>query len=511
MWLILLISLIGIISIGIIMAYAFNKKFGFKQRVITYDHPPKTMDMRQHLDGKTNLDGSVHDSLNNIPSEPYRMGVDCLITNGLDNHLNTNYVPNKTDIIEIYAKFNDLSGGFCGTTSNSMDRFYFGIDLGKWQIGYGSSYDRPNDADTDWHMFKLDNGVLYVDDVEVGNASTGTWAGSSDFSFILGAQKYGMGIVNYANMIIKSFKVNGEYIFAFEERSGGISYHLNSGTNGSYETPEGNGLNMHALTDAQYSRNADKGFTKSGDVHIPAKNGSSIYDVQGNRLTNPPDCVHNNWGGDISQVDDTNFLDAVIITIDGINHVLTCEIDELEHQSPVYSKRSTTGDPDEFGNMPLLFKLSSKFNEEPYSWWQLDDEENSVYYTIARTRLNGFEFPVIGLYSNSGGDVISVNYESVWIQNGQLTPLSYSNYLALYSGKNSNAIKWITNPITSECFVKEHATYNQDTMNEFDLGELNTLKTFHGETSCGKFPDFVIHDGKYVIEDGQYVMYSGTI
>ncbi|MCK5814296.1 MAG: hypothetical protein KAH03_08555, partial [Cocleimonas sp.] len=458
MWLTLLISLVGLIIIGIIMYCTFNKKFGFKQKVITNEHPPKTTLIRQHCNGNSDLDGTMRDNLDIIPSNPIRNAVSCLHTNGVDNYFDTKYTPLKTDVIEIYGKFNDLTQSFSGTTSSNNDRFYFGIDQGKWQIGYGSVYNRSNDADTNWHHFKLDNGLMYVDGTVVANALIGMWVGQPEFTYKLGAQQNSTGIQSFGDMTISSFKVNGVDIFAFEEVAEAIAYNLNSGTNGTYEFTTGTIADMHTTVDGIYSRNADKGFTKSGTVYIPAKTDSDIYDVQGNRLTNPPNCVHNGWEGANQQKASGAIIDAVKCIVNGVEHTL--HVGELEvYGYPTYVEYDAGGEP-------IVSLVIDRPEDDSNWWWLLYDIGTSSEYKfdVDTTSDPINNFPMRGVYTKSGSsEVSSVDYDSIWInEDNELTNLYYNDYLGIVTGLNSNALKWITNPETGECFVKEQATYNQN-------------------------------------------------
>jgi len=119
---------------------------------------------------------NTHDNLvMHLPMENYTLG---LMSDGVDDYVNTGIVPDENTEIEIDGKFLtlDTSAKYIGARGTS-NRFYFGVNGGKWYAYFGDgAYGIYGTQDINNHKFRLGGGKFYIDNVEVIDTEYSTFS-----------------------------------------------------------------------------------------------------------------------------------------------------------------------------------------------------------------------------------------------------------------------------------------------------------------------------------------------
>ena len=120
-----------------------------------------------------------------------------MMCDGQGNYVDTGIYPNSASCLIVNAEFTTISPpadmGIGALDTVNGRRYYFALTLGgKWRVGYGAVFtDSIVNADKDRHDFMLSGGKLFVDGVEVADASAGAFSGTSIQPFYLGALSNG--------------------------------------------------------------------------------------------------------------------------------------------------------------------------------------------------------------------------------------------------------------------------------------------------------------------------------
>ena len=96
--------------------------------------------------------------------------------NGTNEYHNTGIIPNATTEMKIVGNYRSLDATFRvhGTSSTTgQERYYCGINNGKWFLGYNDAQDSGIAADTSVHEFKITPDGLYLDGILIHANSTG--------------------------------------------------------------------------------------------------------------------------------------------------------------------------------------------------------------------------------------------------------------------------------------------------------------------------------------------------
>ena len=119
--------------------------------------------------------------------------------------------------------------------NDSVNRYYFGINMGQWRLGWGAdSWKSTAAADTEIHDFEIrKGGYLYVDNVLVDDKS-GVSNGVSANSFYLGALRGVAGAALFANMRVLDFEYERDGVIIAE-------YHFDEGSGATCFDASGNG------------------------------------------------------------------------------------------------------------------------------------------------------------------------------------------------------------------------------------------------------------------------------
>lgn len=137
--------------------------------------------------------------------------------NGTDNYLDTGIVPSQSTSLKVWMKSNEIPNTpitFIGKRNvDGLGRFLIGHDpSGEIEIGWGgTTYATGIIADTEEHLYEINNGALYYDGEFIGG-SVGTSIGTSNSDITIFARNDGGLIDRYANMDLLKAEIthNGE-------------------------------------------------------------------------------------------------------------------------------------------------------------------------------------------------------------------------------------------------------------------------------------------------------------
>ena len=255
------------------MGIGFNKSFGWVVRKVAGAGGGSVFDkVIQWLSG-----GVIADQKTVITPLPIVSKRNVITTNGDNQFIRLYYYPFYDDVIEVYARFfiGPLGGiQYMGVNNVGLThKMMFGITTdGKWSVTQVNKTTHSTvDADGDWHLFKYDNGALYVDDVLVADSSGTPSTLQSSVSFVIGA-----AYTYRSKVAVAWFRVNGIMKFNFEESSGTTVYSLDgSGVNGSLH-----GVIPYSSRDMRYMGEGDSwSLTHGCNTYAWFIGGEDVIDI----------------------------------------------------------------------------------------------------------------------------------------------------------------------------------------------------------------------------------------
>lgn len=118
----------------------------------------------------------------NLGGSPQLLG---LKNSVYDDYINSGELITSASSIDIWGRFNDLTGEKIMGCIGGSARFYFGIYLSQWRFAYGNynTVALGGLADTDYHKFSIRNGIFYVDNVSKIDLSSASFTDADATNF----------------------------------------------------------------------------------------------------------------------------------------------------------------------------------------------------------------------------------------------------------------------------------------------------------------------------------------
>lgn len=203
-----------------------------------------------------------------------------------------------------------------------------------------------------------------------------------------------------------------------------------------------------------------------GQIYIPAQSGNTGLDVWGNPLKNNKGLVHNGCEVFLQQHPDaTQLLDKIIVTIDMVEYEF--HYDGVDgNNSPTYKNTINT--------MGSVYQTGGH-------WVYIGPVGPSTNPAVAGVYPTKHNWP-----NASGGETISIDYNSNWIMdNGNLINRDYNNFLAIPNLVNDELLTW-KRMTGGGCGVSKDAQLTQWAVINFDEAEYLDSVNLAGDLSCGR-------------------------
>lgn len=137
----------------------------------------------------------------------------CLSGNGTDNIINTDYSPVENSEFELLFRYRSTPASVLNGFYNASGNAFFGITVGgKWWGGFGNkSITSATNADTNWHVLKLNKIALYIDDNVVCSFAGYAFTPNAANIFYL-FRCEGIGSYNPIDLVYFKIRTNGTLV-----------------------------------------------------------------------------------------------------------------------------------------------------------------------------------------------------------------------------------------------------------------------------------------------------------